>query len=374
MTAAQAANHPSRNVISRSLGAESVVEVDLKSIPVEPGSVFLICSDGVTRHISDFEIRELLISSPSPNIICDRIKAICFDRGAEDNLTAVIVRTKEAADGFEQVGEGRIDDIEEETIATSRYESAEPTMEFAENSVLAATVAEYADSDEQYLIQEQDDEPVYRAFSDESQREPMMSFAADEEPAVEPEKVIHVRTDDDEMPFSSYSEKESGGGIGRMLGWLALLLIGAAIGAGGFFAYQKYAVAIPEVPVLTEKTNNIPQNSVDSLRQDAVTKPAEVIKQYQTAPPKDASDFYVLGKAHFYSKNYDEAKKAFIEARNRLKDVSVAEDRAALAAEITQGLIIAQNKEFQAAFEKEMKVTEPGVDSANSPSNSSREP
>ena len=60
MTAHQAATHPSRNVISRALGAEGSVEVDMKTIMFEPGTTFLLCSDGITRHIDDFQLRELL--------------------------------------------------------------------------------------------------------------------------------------------------------------------------------------------------------------------------------------------------------------------------------------------------------------------------
>ena len=56
MTAEQAVNHPSRNVISRALGAEASVEVDMKTIEVESGTTFLLCSDGITRHIPDGEL------------------------------------------------------------------------------------------------------------------------------------------------------------------------------------------------------------------------------------------------------------------------------------------------------------------------------
>src|SRR4029450_9357036 len=61
MTAEQAAHHPSKNVISRALGAEDAVEVDLKTIEVEDGTEFLLCTDGITRHISDAELRQLLV-------------------------------------------------------------------------------------------------------------------------------------------------------------------------------------------------------------------------------------------------------------------------------------------------------------------------
>ncbi len=368
MTAAQAANHPSRNVISRALGAEAAVEVDLKTIMFEPGTIFLLCSDGITRHITDFELREVLLSSPNPSVICDRLKAICFDRGAEDNLTAVVIRASEAV----AAGEPEVRttptfaDIEEDTVTTPRP-SVEPAYDDEDLRPTAGlempAAARFDDSDEQYLIQDEPQESE-RQIEYEDQRE---ESAAASEP-------ITVNTEDS-VPFSSYEEEpaDSGRGFfGRLAGALVWLIVGAAIGVGGFFAYQNYFAAVPEVPVLKEKTNNIPQASVESLRQDAITKPAEVIKQYETAPPKDASDFFILGKAYLYSKNYEEAKRRFVEARNRLKDVTNAENKAALAAEITQGLIIAQSKEFQAAFEKELKWIEPAA--SNSNVNSSREP
>jgi Stage II sporulation protein E (SpoIIE) len=92
MTPEQAANHPSKNVISRALGAESTVEADMKVIDVDDGSFFLLCTDGITRHLPDHELRELLTSDGTPSQICEEMKRRCYQRGAEDNLTAVIVQ------------------------------------------------------------------------------------------------------------------------------------------------------------------------------------------------------------------------------------------------------------------------------------------
>lgn len=92
MTPEQAANHPSKNVISRALGAEHDVEVDMRTIEVEAGTQFLLCTDGITRHVPDYEIRQLLIVHQDLGRVCDELKKRCFERGAEDNLTAVAVR------------------------------------------------------------------------------------------------------------------------------------------------------------------------------------------------------------------------------------------------------------------------------------------
>jgi protein phosphatase len=97
MTPEQALNHPGRNVISRALGAESAVEVDLRSFEVDAGTLFLLCSDGITRHIPDEELSALLRSTTDLGETCAEMKRLCYERGAEDNLTAVLVRVGGAA-------------------------------------------------------------------------------------------------------------------------------------------------------------------------------------------------------------------------------------------------------------------------------------
>jgi len=92
MTPEQAANHPSKNVISRALGAEEVVEVDMKTMEVQDGTEFLLCTDGITRHVADSEIRQLLVLNEDLEAVCAELKQRCYERGAEDNLTVVVVR------------------------------------------------------------------------------------------------------------------------------------------------------------------------------------------------------------------------------------------------------------------------------------------
>ena len=64
---------------------------------LEPRTSFLLCSDGITRHIPDEELEKLMASGSHPKILCERLKELCFARGAEDNLTAVIVDCGERA-------------------------------------------------------------------------------------------------------------------------------------------------------------------------------------------------------------------------------------------------------------------------------------
>jgi serine/threonine protein phosphatase PrpC len=105
MTPEQAANHPSKNVISRALGAEQGVEVDMKTIEVEDGTEFLLCTDGITRHISDNEMRQLLVLNGNLEEVCNELKRRCYERGAEDNLTVVIVRVGERLNADDRLAE-----------------------------------------------------------------------------------------------------------------------------------------------------------------------------------------------------------------------------------------------------------------------------
>src|ERR1043165_8140330 len=105
MTPEQAANHPSKNVISRALGAEQGVEVDMKTMEVEEGTEFLLCTDGITCHVSDNELRQLLVLNNDLGDVCNELKRRCYERGAEDNLTVVIVRIGEHVDANQRLAE-----------------------------------------------------------------------------------------------------------------------------------------------------------------------------------------------------------------------------------------------------------------------------
>ena len=137
MTPEQAANHPSKNVISRALGAEPSVEVDMQTIEIEDGTSFLLCTDGITRHISDRELRDLIVSGQSIEAVCEEMKRRCYERGAEDNLTAVIV----------QVGTPRYTaaaDVERTVDAKVPPELARTTPDIAEPRVVLTPASRIA--------------------------------------------------------------------------------------------------------------------------------------------------------------------------------------------------------------------------------------
>lgn len=88
----QAGGLANRNIINRALGVESGVEVEIKSVHARDGARFLLCSDGVYRHMSDEEIARVLAEHKDPQRAADELKRVVHQRGADDNLTAVVVQ------------------------------------------------------------------------------------------------------------------------------------------------------------------------------------------------------------------------------------------------------------------------------------------
>jgi len=133
MTPEQAANHPSKNVISRALGAEQGVEVDMKTIEVEDGTEFILCTDGITRHVSDNELRQLLVLNSNLEEICNELKRRCYERGAEDNLTVVVVRVGDRVHAEERMEELEPTITPETQTAYAPQPNGQPVVTTAQN-------------------------------------------------------------------------------------------------------------------------------------------------------------------------------------------------------------------------------------------------
>ena len=92
MTVAEAARSPFRNVITRALGTQSMVTPDVFALEAEPGDLFLLCSDGLTREISDPLIESLLRLDLLLGELCGRLVKAANQAGGHDNITCLLVR------------------------------------------------------------------------------------------------------------------------------------------------------------------------------------------------------------------------------------------------------------------------------------------
>lgn len=295
MTPEQAAHHPSRNVISRALGAEPTVEVDMKTREVVDGTAFLLCSDGITRHIPDDELRALLASNQTVEAVCAEMKRRCYERGAEDNLTALIVR----------VGAENAFHFDDERTLLAAHPDLDRTVDSAGNP------------------------PAPTAASMPASSTPNSPMAAPSSalppPPVSPANALPANP---VMALGSQAKTRSGkSGLRNFF----LLLLILAVAAGAFFGgiyYQRYqsensAQANPKETPKTEPKPD-PIHDFEKKRHEVDKKPLAEIKEdakkimeakQGTQSPfdsiNDAETLYLDGRTLFRAGDYNNAWTAF---------------------------------------------------------------
>lgn len=92
----QARLHPLKNVVTRALGGDSDVLVDVREMEVRPGDLYLLCSDGLTSLVSDAQIRERLSTGKGLHEICRTLVDDANSRGGTDNVTVVLLAIEES--------------------------------------------------------------------------------------------------------------------------------------------------------------------------------------------------------------------------------------------------------------------------------------
>jgi len=94
ITADQARSSYYRNVITRALGYQPEVQVDLFHLPLQAGDMVVLCSDGLHGLVGDEEISEIVRSMPLADAV-DRLIDLANERGGTDNITAIVAQVDE---------------------------------------------------------------------------------------------------------------------------------------------------------------------------------------------------------------------------------------------------------------------------------------
>lgn len=95
ISAADAAQHPHRHVLTRALGVRSRTEPDLAEMTPQAGDVFLLCSDGLTTHVGDAEIADTLTRERDLESAASQLVDAANRAGGQDNITVLLVRYDE---------------------------------------------------------------------------------------------------------------------------------------------------------------------------------------------------------------------------------------------------------------------------------------
>jgi len=91
LSAAEAQNHPQKNILIRAVGIESTVDVDLVSFEIQPGDILFLCTDGLSNMISPKEISRVLLDSSSLDQALGQLVDLALGRGGPDNITGLAV-------------------------------------------------------------------------------------------------------------------------------------------------------------------------------------------------------------------------------------------------------------------------------------------
>ncbi len=95
ITEDEAKHSPRRNIVTKALGVESTVDVELTEIPVKSGDILLLCSDGLTRDVQADDILHVLSGSEDLPTMSDRLIIMANEAGGEDNTTVIIVALRD---------------------------------------------------------------------------------------------------------------------------------------------------------------------------------------------------------------------------------------------------------------------------------------
>lgn len=107
--ASDAESHPDSNVITRAVGFNTEPVPDFWIIPVTRGSRLLLCSDGLTREVSDLRLRLHLAAGLTPKETAAALVDAALAEGGRDNVTAVVIDVVEL-EGLADAGPGELED------------------------------------------------------------------------------------------------------------------------------------------------------------------------------------------------------------------------------------------------------------------------
>jgi serine/threonine protein phosphatase PrpC len=97
LTDAQAEDHPQRSIITRALGPEPDVDVDVQTVPAQAADVFLLCSDGLTTMLGDERIAHVLTGATSMDAAVRALVEEANRAGGRDNITALAFQLEDSA-------------------------------------------------------------------------------------------------------------------------------------------------------------------------------------------------------------------------------------------------------------------------------------
>lgn len=92
ITAEEAFNHPQKNLITRALGVEEKINVDILNNSLENFKYFVLCSDGLSNLVRENEMIDIIQKSKNVQIACENMIELANKNGGNDNITVVLIQ------------------------------------------------------------------------------------------------------------------------------------------------------------------------------------------------------------------------------------------------------------------------------------------
>jgi protein phosphatase len=98
ITAEQAAGSPIKNLVTRALGVEQGVMLEVNEFSIEPGDVYLMCSDGLSDMVSDEVIVRIAFEDLRLEPLAEHLILAANESGGRDNISVLLVAAGEAVE------------------------------------------------------------------------------------------------------------------------------------------------------------------------------------------------------------------------------------------------------------------------------------
>ncbi|PWI32175.1 serine/threonine protein phosphatase [Vibrio albus] len=94
LTKDEAEHHPFSNLVTHSVGTSEEIYVDFADSEIEPDDLFLLCSDGLNKELSDAEITQVLSAGGSLKEMNQRLIEQTLTKGGHDNVTTLLIKAR----------------------------------------------------------------------------------------------------------------------------------------------------------------------------------------------------------------------------------------------------------------------------------------
>lgn len=102
ITEEQAMHHPQKNIITRALGVDGIVDIDIQRVDIRAGDTVLLCTDGLTNMLEEDRIERVLVQTQNPDDAAHRLVQMANEAGGQDNVTVLLAKVAYPGKGVKQ--------------------------------------------------------------------------------------------------------------------------------------------------------------------------------------------------------------------------------------------------------------------------------